>query len=76
MGRPSPSISVPRDREGIDPDALDARLKRAAETLTEAANGTHEFKARLAARKLRELRAAALLDTANWAAKNTNRRIY
>lgn len=54
----------------------DARLERSAVVLQEAADSTHAFKAELAKRKLTELRARALLETTNWGAKNTGRRLY
>lgn len=76
MSSSVPTLPVARARERDERDRLDDRLERAENTLTEAANGTHEFKAQLAARKLRELRAQALLDTTTWAAKNTTRRLY
>lgn len=41
----------------------DERLAQAASILTEAAASTHPFKAALAARKLAELKAAALLES-------------
>lgn len=55
-------------------DPGDDRLDRARQVLEEAAASAHGFKAQLATRKLRELRAAALLQVT--AHQTTTSRIH